>query len=162
MKLVMIDNYDSFTYNIVQYFGELGQDVKVYRNDAITLDEIARLDALQGAQINEAKKVLATEATAIIHGREAAEQAAQTAHQAFELGESAESLPTIVIPAADLGDGIGVLAAFVRAGLCSSIGEARRLVRGGGIKVNDAAITDDRQQITIADLASGSIKLSMG
>ncbi|WP_186393273.1 MULTISPECIES: tyrosine--tRNA ligase [unclassified Pannonibacter] len=129
----------------------------------LPLDEIARLAALQGAEINEAKKILATEATAMIHGREAAEAAAETARRAFEEGQTAEGLPTVELPQAELEAGLGVLAAFVRAGLCASNGEARRNITGGALKVNDETVTDDKRSLSVADITGeGVIKLSMG
>ncbi|WP_430512008.1 tyrosine--tRNA ligase [Pannonibacter phragmitetus] len=129
----------------------------------LPLDEIARLAALQGAEINEAKKILATEATAMIHGREAAEAAAETARRAFEEGQTAEGLPTVELPRTELEAGLGVLAAFVRAGLCASNGEARRNITGGALKVNDESVTDDKRSLTMADITGeGVIKLSMG
>jgi len=129
----------------------------------LPLAEIARLAALQGAQINEAKKVLATEVTALMHGRASALQAAETAHQAFEEGSFAAGLPTVAVAPGELAAGLGVLAAFVRAGLVKSNGEARRLVLGGGLKVNDTAVTDPARTLTDADLSeTGTIKLSLG
>lgn len=129
----------------------------------LPLAEIARLAALQGSEINEAKKVLATEATAMVHGREAAEAAAETARRAFEEGALAEGLPTVEIAAADLAAGIGVLAAFVTAGLSASNGEARRNIAGGALKINDVSVTDDKRVLGTADLTDeGVIKLSMG
>ncbi|WP_439528699.1 tyrosine--tRNA ligase [Pannonibacter sp.] len=129
----------------------------------LPLDEIARLAALEGAGINEAKKVLATEATAMVHGREAAEAAAETARRAFEEGAMAEGLPTVEIAAADLAAGIGVLSAFVTAGLSASNGEARRNIAGGALKINDVSVTDDKRVLGTADLTGeGVIKLSMG
>ena len=106
---------------------------------ALPLAEIAKLAALQGAEINEAKKVLATEATALLHGREKAEAAARTAQETFEKGATSEGLPTVEIAASELAAGLGVLAAFVKAGLVKSNGEARRQIQGGGLRVNDAA-----------------------
>ncbi|MCZ8183234.1 MAG: tyrosine--tRNA ligase [Beijerinckiaceae bacterium] len=127
------------------------------------LDEIARLEALAGAEINEAKKILATEATALMHGREAAEAAAETARTTFEAGGTAADLPGIEIPEAELKAGLGVLAAFVRAGLVASNGEARRQVQSGGLRVNDAVVTDIGQMLTLADATqAGAIKLSFG
>lgn len=129
----------------------------------LPLDEIDRLAALQGAERNEAKKILATETTAFVHGREAATQAAETARATFEQGQLASELPTIEIPQADLENGFGVLTASVQAGFVKSTGEARRQVKGGGIKVNDVAVSDERQVLTPADLtADGVIKLSLG
>ncbi|HOV03383.1 MAG TPA: tyrosine--tRNA ligase [Hyphomicrobiales bacterium] len=129
----------------------------------LPLDEVGRLASLGGAEINEAKKVLATEATAMIHGRAAAEEAAETARKTFEEGALADTLPTIEVPAAEIEAGLGVLVAFVKAGLVASNGEARRQIRGGGLKVNDATVTDERAQISGADVtAEGVIKLSLG
>jgi tyrosyl-tRNA synthetase len=129
----------------------------------LPLDEIERLAKLEGAELNEAKKILATEATALVHGRDAAQQAAETARATFEQGQLASELPTIEISRADLENGFGVLTAAVQAGFVKSTGEARRQVKGGGLKVNDIAVTDERQVLTPADLtADGVIKLSLG
>jgi tyrosyl-tRNA synthetase len=127
------------------------------------MDEVARLAALGGADINEAKKILATEATALVHGRDKADAAAETARKTFEEGAFATDLPTVTIPQSDLAAGIGVLAAFVTAGLVKSNGEARRQIQGGGLKVNDATATDEKAVLTERDLtADGIIKLSLG
>jgi tyrosyl-tRNA synthetase len=129
----------------------------------LPLDEIEKLASLEGAEINEAKKILATEATALVHGRETADQAAETARATFEQGQLASELPTVEVPRADLETGFGVLTASVQAGFVKSTGEARRQVKGGGIKVNDVAVLDERQVLTPADLTSdGVIKLSLG
>ena len=127
------------------------------------MSEIAKLAALKGAEINEAKKVLATEATALLHGREKAEAAAETARKTFEQGALAQDLPTVDVAKADLANGIGVLTAFVEAGLVKSNGEARRQIQGGGLSVNDAPIADEKARLTRADVvAGGVIKLSLG
>jgi tyrosyl-tRNA synthetase len=128
----------------------------------LPMDEIARLAALEGAEINEAKKVLATEATALLHGRDKAEAAAKTAAQTFEQGALSEGLPTVEIAAAELAAGLGVLSAFVRAGLVKSNGEARRQIAGGGLRVNDVAVTDEAARLTQQDVSDGVIKLSLG
>ncbi|MGH6937002.1 MAG: tyrosine--tRNA ligase, partial [Methylocella sp.] len=128
----------------------------------LPLDEIARLEGLGGTEINEAKKFLATEATAMLHGREAALRAAGAAQKIFEEGALAESLPSIKIPAAEFESGLGVLTAFVRSGLVASTGEARRQIRGGGLRVNDQTVTDERAMIGPRDLAGGVVKLSLG
>ena len=128
----------------------------------LPLDEIARLGALQGADINEAKKTLANEATALLHGREAAEAAADTARKTFEEGALAESLPTVDIPGAEFDAGLGVLSAFVRAGLVASTGEARRQIKGGGLRVNDAAISDEKATLGRDALQGDVVKLSLG
>ncbi|WP_181707023.1 tyrosine--tRNA ligase [Chthonobacter rhizosphaerae] len=129
----------------------------------LPLDEIARLGALGGSEINEAKKVLATEATAVVHGREAAEAAAETARRTFEEGALPASLPTVEIPRGELDAGVGVLTAFVRAGLAASNGEARRSAEGGGLKVNDETVADPKRTLGAGDVNdAGVIKLSLG
>ena len=126
------------------------------------LGEIARLEALGGAEINDAKKILATEATALLHGRAKAEGAAETARKTFEEGVTTDTLPTVEVDGGEL-IGMGVLSAFVRAGLVASTGEARRQVKGGGLRLNDAPLTDERALLTQADLAAqGAVKLSLG
>jgi tyrosyl-tRNA synthetase len=129
----------------------------------LPMSEIARLEKLQGAEINEAKKVLADAATKLLHGVEAAKTAADTARQTFEEGAIAENLPTIEISRAELDAGAGVLALFVKAGLVASNGEARRQIKGGGLRVNDVAVTDEKTVLKLTDLTpEGVIKLSMG
>jgi len=130
----------------------------------LPLDEIARLAALKGGEINEAKKILATEATALLHGRAAAEAAAATARQTFEEGTLAASLPTVEVARAELEKGIGVLNAFAeKTGLVASNSEARRQVKAGGLRVNDQAVTDDKMMLSLRDLTpEGVIKLSLG
>jgi tyrosyl-tRNA synthetase len=129
----------------------------------LPLSEIAKLAALGGAEINEAKKVLATEATALVHGREKAEAAAETARKTFEQGMLATDLPTVEIAAADLEKGLGILGAFVTAGLVKSNSEARRQIQGGGLRVNDTPVSDEKAELSKAQLTSdGVIKLSLG
>jgi tyrosyl-tRNA synthetase len=129
----------------------------------LPLDEIARLGALAGAEINEAKKALATEATALVHGREAAELAAETARRTFEEGALALSLPKVAVAASEIAGGLGVLTAFVKAGLVGSTGDARRQIRAGGLRVNDKPVADERATIGEADFsAEGVVKLSLG
>ncbi|MGE0719763.1 MAG: tyrosine--tRNA ligase [Alphaproteobacteria bacterium] len=129
----------------------------------LPLDEIARLEGMRGAEINEAKKVLATEATALCHGRAAAEEAAETARRTFEAGEAAESLPTIEVARADLEKGLPAYDLLRRAGLAPSNGEARRLIKGGGGRLNDSPIADEQQPIGLGDLdTDGRLKLSAG
>jgi tyrosyl-tRNA synthetase len=128
----------------------------------LPLAEIAKLGALAGGEINEAKKVLATEATALLHGRQRAEAAAKTAQETFEGGTISEGLPTIAIASAELATGLGVLAAFVKAGLVKSNGEARRQIQGGGLRVNDTALSDEHGKLSSRDLVGGVIKLSLG
>jgi tyrosyl-tRNA synthetase len=129
----------------------------------LPLDEIERLAALQGAEINEAKKALADAATLLLHGADAARAAAETARQTFEEGAIAENLPTVEVPRGELEAGAGVLALFVKAGLVASNGEARRQIKGGGLRVNDVAVTDEKMALKLGDLTpEGVIKLSLG
>lgn len=129
----------------------------------LPMNQIARYGALEGAELNEAKKVLATEVTAMVHGREDAELASETARKTFEEGVSASSLPTINVKGDELVGGIGILSLIVQAGLASSNGEARRHIKGGAIKINDVAVSDERSSISTANQDSdGNIKLSMG
>ena len=128
----------------------------------LPIEEITRLEGLGGAEINEAKKHLATEATTLMHGGEAAEAAAETARKTFEQGTLAEDLPSIAVPAAELEAGIGVLAGFVRAGLVGSTSEARRQIKGGGLRVNNDVVGADTLVLGPSLLNEGSIKLSLG
>jgi tyrosyl-tRNA synthetase len=129
----------------------------------LPMQEIARLAALGGAEINEAKKVLATEATALVHGRDKAEAAAETARKTFEQGALASDLPTVEVDRSDLEAGLGVLTAFVKAGLVASNGEARRQIHGGGLKINDETVVSDKAVLKSSDAAAGGvIKLSLG
>ena len=159
-------NADMFSpYDYWQFWrntedADVGRFMRLFT--VLSLDEIRRLESLGGAEINEAKKVLATEATALLHGREAANEAAETARKTFEQGETAATLPTIAVAHTDISAGIGVLAAFVTTGLVGSTGEARRLVQGGGLRVNDDPVSDPRAMIGLSDLRDGVIKLSLG
>src|ERR1700722_2167785 len=129
----------------------------------LPLGEIERLAALQGAEINEAKKILATEATALVHGEAAADEAAGTARTTFEEGGLGASLPTVEVPRAELKAGISVLAAFVKAGLAPSNGEVRRAIANNAILVNDARVTNEKATIGEADVtAEGVVTLSLG
>ena len=126
------------------------------------LDEIARLESLLGAEINEAKKILATAATALAHGTAKAEAAAETARRAFEEGEAVDSLPSVDLPRTELERGIPAFRLFALAGLAASNGEARRLIKGGGARLNDVAITEEGQIVSLHDARDGAIKLSAG
>mgnify|MGYP002402434188 FL=1 len=160
-------NADLFSpYDFWQYFrntedADVGRFLKIFTR--LPIPEIERLAALGGTEINEAKKVLATETTAIVHGRQAAEQAAATAAATFEAGAIDLSLPTAEVGRAELDAGIGILNALVRAGLAASNGEARRHIASGAVRVNDAAVDDDRLSLDqSALLPEGVIKLSVG
>jgi tyrosyl-tRNA synthetase len=153
-------------YDFWQYWrntedGDVPRFLKLFTT--LPMAEIAKLAALQGNEINEAKKVLATEVTALIHDRAKAEAAAETAKKTFEQGTVANDLPTVTVKAAELAAGIGVLAATVTAGLASSNSEAKRSVQGGSLRVNNVIVTDTNAKLTTADLtADGVIKLSFG
>jgi tyrosyl-tRNA synthetase len=160
-------NADQFSpYEYWQYWrntedADVARFLKLFTT--LPKDEIERLAALQGAEINEAKKALADAATALLHGAEASKTAAETARQTFEEGAIAENLPTVDILRAELDAGVGVLALFVKAGLAASNGEARRQIKGGGLRVNDVAVSDEKMVLRSADLTpEGVIKLSVG
>lgn len=160
-------NADQFSpYDFWQYWrntedADVGKFLKLFTT--LPMSEIRKLEALGGSEINEAKKVLATEATALLHGRDAANQAAETARRTFEEGALAESLPTVEIPRGELDAGLGVLNAFVKAGLVASNGEARRQIKGGGLRVNDEFVSDEKMALSAANLTpEGVIKLSFG
>jgi tyrosyl-tRNA synthetase len=158
----LMSPYDYWQYWRNTEDGDVGRFLKLFT--VLPLDEIAKLTALKGQEINEAKKVLATEATALVHGRAAAEQAAETARKTFEEGALASSLPTVEIARAELETGLGVLVAFAeKTGLVSSNGEARRQIKAGGLRVNDAAIADEKMVLGVGSLTpEGVIKLSLG
>jgi len=129
----------------------------------LPLGEIERLAALQGAEINEAKKALADSATALLHGADAARVAAETARQTFEEGAIAENLPAAMVPRSVLESGLGVLEAYVLSHLVTSKGEARRQIKSGGLRVNDSVVVDENMMLTPENLtAEGVIKLSFG
>jgi tyrosyl-tRNA synthetase len=128
----------------------------------LPMDEVNRLASLDGAAINDAKKVLADEATRMLHGEEAAALARQAATAAFEQGALSQELPTISVSSAVLAEGIMLAALAVDAGLASSRGEARRLAQGGGLRLNDQQVTDGMQMVTPADLIEGVVKLAAG
>jgi tyrosyl-tRNA synthetase len=152
----MLSVYDYWQFWRNTEDGDVGRFLRLFTD--LPLDEIARLEKLQGAELNEAKKVLATEATAVLHGRAAADKVADTARRAFEEGASAEGLPTI---SAKLPEGILTLA--VAAGLASSNSEARKLIANNGLKLNDATVSDPRLTVDTTALNSdGVLKLSSG
>ena len=139
---------------------DVGRFMRLFTD--LPLAEIARYEAMEGAQINEAKKVLANEATRMLHGEEAALAAAEAARVAFEVGAVSGDMPTHEVPAAELETGIMLAALAHEAGLAGSRGEARRLAQGGGLRVNDKAEADAGRSITSADLVDGVVKLSAG
>jgi tyrosyl-tRNA synthetase len=157
----MVSPYDYWQYWRNSEDGDVERFLKLFTE--LPLNEIAKLAKLKGSELNEAKKILATEATALVHGRDAADRAAETARATFEQGEIAVTLPTFDIPRAELEKGWGVLSANTHVGFVASTGEARRQIKSGGIKVNDVAVTDEKRKLTLADLTpEGVIKLSLG
>jgi tyrosyl-tRNA synthetase len=156
----MLSPYDYWQYWRNVEDADVGRFMKIFTD--LPIEEIERLDQLQGADRNEAKKILANEATALCHGRAEADKAADTARQTFEGGGVSANLPTVEVPAGELSAGIGILAAFTRAGLTSSNGDARRQIGGGGLRVNDEAVSDEKTVLNSAHLRDGTIKLSLG
>jgi tyrosyl-tRNA synthetase len=141
--------------------GDVGRFLRLFTE--LPMDEIGRLEALRGAEINDAKKVLATAATALLHGSVAAADASETARRTFEEGRSGEALPSIDVPRRELEQGLGLPALFVRAGLAGSNGEVRRAVANNAVRINDNPVTDPQRTVTIADVnADGNVKLSLG
>lgn len=160
-------NQDMYSaYDFWQYWrntedADVERFLKLYTT--LPLDEIARLAALGGSEINEVKKILATEITAMAHGRQTADNAAETARKTFEEGAVAHDLPTINVPSGDIAEGLGLLALIVQAGFASSNGEARRHIKGGAIKINDKQVTDERMLVNDGSVSGdGVVKLSMG
>ena len=153
-------------YDYWQFWRNMGDDdvgkfLRLFTD--MDLAEIARLEALDGAELNEAKKILATAATAMAHGQAAADAAAETARQAFELGSQEADLPTAEAPRDQLEAGVPAFVALNLAGLVKSNGEGRRLIKGGGARLNDKPITADDQMISLKDAGpNGAIKLSAG
>jgi len=157
----LLSNYDYWQFWRNTEDADVERFLKLFT--LLPMDEIAKLAALKGQDINEAKKILATEATALIRGREAADAASETARKTFEEGTTAGDLPTLEIPRAELDAGVPALGLFVKAGLVASNGEARRQIKGGGLRINDAPVTDEKISLSLKDLTSdGVIKLSMG
>jgi tyrosyl-tRNA synthetase len=158
----LVSPYDYWQYWRNTEDNDVGRFLKLFTT--LPMKEIERLAALKGAELNDAKKVLATEATALVHGRPAAEEAEGTARKTFEEGGLSENLPSVMIARADLANGIGVLTAFAeKAGLVASNGEARRQIKAGGLKVNDKAVSDEKLVLTPSHLTpEGVIKLSLG
>ncbi|MCJ8311049.1 MAG: tyrosine--tRNA ligase [Rhizobiaceae bacterium] len=157
----MLPTFDFWQYWRNTEDADVGKFLKLFTE--LPLDEIARLEALEGAELNEAKKILATEATSLVHGRDLAEQAAETARKTFEEGAKASDLPSVSIAAADFEAGAGLLGLIVTAGLAKSNGEARRHIKAGAIKINDEPVSDEGLTVDSGYLdADGSMKLSFG
>jgi tyrosyl-tRNA synthetase len=152
-------------YNYWQFWrntedGDVGRFLRLFT--LVPLDEINRLEALGGAEINEAKKILANEATGLLHGAETAESAAETARRTFEEGALAESLPTVNVLLAEIKEGLGILNAVTRTGLVRSNSEARRLIQSRGVSANNVIITSDQRVINLDDIQNGVVKISIG
>ncbi|MBD9506598.1 tyrosine--tRNA ligase [Ensifer sp. ENS10] len=157
----MLSAYDFWQYWRNTEDADVTRFLKLYTT--LPMAEIERLSKLGGSEINEVKKILATEITAMLHGRSAAEQAAETARKTFEEGALADNLPSVEIPTAELEAGLGLLTLIVRAGLAASNGEARRHVQGGAVRINDEAVSDERRLIGTGDVtADNVVKLSLG
>jgi len=156
----MLSPYDFWQYWRNVEDADVGRFLRIFTD--LPIAEIARLEALKGAELNDAKKVLANEVTALCHGRAEAERAAETSRQTFEGGGLSADLPTVEISNDEIAKGLGVLGAFTRAGLTSSNGDARRQIAGGGLRVNDEAVTDEKLLLGALHLREGVIKLSLG
>ncbi len=157
----MLGPYEFWQYWRNTEDADVARFLKLYTT--LPMAEIDRLSKLGGSEINEVKKVLATEVTAMLHGRAAAEQAAETARKTFEEGALSENLPSVEVPASELESGLGLLTLLVRAGLAASNGEARRHVQGGAVRINDDQVSDERRVIGSGDVTDdGVIKLSLG
>jgi len=156
-----LSHYDYWQFWRNTEDADVGKFLRLFTE--LPMDEIARLEALEGAEINDAKKILADEASKLCRGADAAAEARRTAETTFEQGGMGETLPSFDIDGGRLDEGIGVLTLFVDANLAASNGEARRLIKGGGAKINDAAVNDERAVIgRDAVNADGVIKLSAG
>ena len=157
----MLSPYDYWQYWRNTEDADVGRFMRLFTE--LPLDEIARMEVLEGQELNEAKKVLATEATGLLHGKDAAARAAETARKTFEEGASAEGLPTVEVPRAELEGKIAAFELMRRAGLCASGGEARRLSKNRGARVNDTLIENDKAEIGLDEVTGdGVIKLSAG
>ena len=157
----MLSPYDYWQFWRNTEDDDVGRFLRLFTE--LPLEEIVRLERLDGAEINEAKKVLATEATTLLHGREAAVIAADTARRTFEEGKSGGALPSVRVPRSELEAGVSLPALFVRAGLAASNGEVRRAIANNAVRVNDEMIKDPQRPFSLADLnGEGVIKLSVG
>lgn len=153
--------YDYWQYWRNTHDDDVGRFLRLFTD--LPLDEIARLESLDGAELNDAKKTLANEATALCHGKDAALAAAETARRTFEEGAIGEDLPRVDIPRGEIEAGIPAYELMQRLSLAASNGEARRLIKGGGARLNDARIADEKAVVTLADInPEGVIKLSAG
>jgi tyrosyl-tRNA synthetase len=156
----MLKPYDYWQYWRNSEDADVGRFLRLFTE--LSLDEIEKLEKLEGAELNEAKKILATRITAMAHGDELANAAEETARQTFEQGAMAQGLPTHGVTGAQLKDGIGILTLLVDANLAASNGEARRAISNNAIAINDTRVTDPRYEVSETDLIEGALKLSFG
>jgi tyrosyl-tRNA synthetase len=156
----MMSPYEYWQYWRNTEDADVARFLKIFTD--LSLQEVERLEALQGAEINDAKKKLATEATALLHGRSEALKAEEAARVTFEQGARSDDLPTFPVTNAELANGLRVAAAFTRAELVASNGEAKRHISAGALRVNDSAVSDENATLSVADLVDGAIKLSVG
>jgi tyrosyl-tRNA synthetase len=157
----MLPAYDYWQFWRNTEDADVGKFLRLFTE--LPLDEISRLESLQGAELNDAKKILANAATEMCHGKAAAEAAAETARRTFEEGNLGDQLPVIEVPRTELEPGVAAFELLRRAGLAASNGEARRLIKGGGGRLNDQPITSETQTVTLSDMNSdGVVKLSAG
>jgi tyrosyl-tRNA synthetase len=160
LDAAMLSPYDYWQFWRNTDDADVGRFLKLFTT--LPMNEIARLESLEGAEINDAKKALANEATTLLHGAEEASRAADAAQKVFEQGTLSSNMPTVEIDAARLEEGLGVLAAYVEAGLASSNGEVRRHVKGGSVRINDEQSANERRLLGRDDVRDGAIKLSLG
>ena len=156
----MLKPYDYWQYWRNSEDADVGRFLRLFTE--LSLDEIEKLEKLEGAELNEAKKILATRITAMAHGDELANAAEETARQTFEQGAMAQGLPTHGVTGAQLKDGIGILTLLVNANLAASNGEARRAISNNAIAINDTRVTDPRYEVSETDFIEGALKLSFG
>jgi len=156
----MLKPYDYWQYWRNSEDADVGRFLRLFTE--LSLDEIEKLEKLEGAELNEAKKILATRITAMAHGDELANAAEETARQTFEQGAMAQGLPTHGLTGAQLKDGIGILTLLVDAKLAASNGEARRAISNNAIAINDTRVTNPRYEVSETDLIEGALKLSFG
>jgi tyrosyl-tRNA synthetase len=156
----MVSPYDYWQYWRNSEDADVGRFLRIFTD--LPEAEITRLEKLQGAEINDAKKVLATEATAMLHGREQALKAEEAARATFEQGVVSANLPTITVSKAEFAQGLRVTTALTKAGLTASNGEAKRAIAQKSVRVNDALVADEAAALSDADFVDGAIKLSLG
>ena len=156
----MLPVFDFWQYWRNTEDADVGKFLRLFTT--LPLDEVAKLEALEGAELNDAKKILATQATKLVHGEKAALEAEETARKTFEEGALASNLPTIDIPKSDFDGGIGILQLLVASGFAKSNGEARRHIKGGAVRWNDTVVSDETMAIQLSDMSDGEDKLSFG